>query len=172
MINIKKNATKKIDFLLIHSKLHQERNFNCNFVAQVINAYLRCMKTGFNWDAMGITASLACAIHCAILPLMLTSLPLFGVNIIDNIGFEYFMIGLAFLIGSYSLWHGYKKHHHSFLPLSIFSAGILFLVAKQVWHGHQLWLLPFAVVLIISGHLINYRFCRVHNHAHTEDCNH
>jgi hypothetical protein len=54
------------------------------------------MNFKINWDALGITASLACAIHCAVLPLMLTSLPLFGINIIHNAIFEYSMIGLAF----------------------------------------------------------------------------
>ena len=62
-----------------------------------------------NWDAFGIAASLACAIHCALLPLVLTSLPLFGVNIIDNISFEILMIVLAFSVGAYSLYHGWKK---------------------------------------------------------------
>jgi hypothetical protein len=62
-----------------------------------------------NWDALGIGASLACAIHCAVLPLVLTSLPLFGINIIHNNFFEYFMIGLASVVGTYALWHGHKN---------------------------------------------------------------
>jgi hypothetical protein len=62
-----------------------------------------------NWDALGITASLACAIHCALLPLFLSTLPLFGINIINNVPFEIFMILLALAIGSYSLYHGWKK---------------------------------------------------------------
>ncbi|MFK9892529.1 MerC domain-containing protein, partial [Escherichia coli] len=41
-----------------------------------------------NWDALGVVTSVACAIHCAVLPLVLTSLPLFGVEIIDNLYFE------------------------------------------------------------------------------------
>lgn len=130
------------------------------------------MKTGFNWDALGIVTSVACAIHCAILPLLLSSLPLFGINIIDNEGFEYFMIGLAFAVGCYALWHGFRKHHQSVLPLLVFSAGILFLVAKQIWHHYQYWLLPFAVVLIVTAHLINYRSCRVRNNVHADDCDH
>jgi hypothetical protein len=130
------------------------------------------MNFRFNWDAMGIATSVACAIHCAVLPLVLTSLPIFGINIIENVAFEYFMIVLAFVIGLYSLWHGYKKHHHSTFPVIIFSFGILLLVAKQVWHQYQLWLLPVAVVLIVTAHLVNYRSCRVHNHAHAEDCDH
>jgi hypothetical protein len=38
-----------------------------------------------NFDALGIVASIACAIHCAILPLIISTLPLFGINIINNI---------------------------------------------------------------------------------------
>lgn len=125
-----------------------------------------------NWDALGITTSLACAIHCALLPLFLSSLPLFGINIIHNLLFEYGMISLAFLIGSYSLYHGYKKHHHSLTPLIIFSLGMAFLLAKQIWHEKELFFLIPAVLLIVSGHTINYRACRVHNHAHKEDCDH
>ena len=45
------------------------------------------MATKINWDIMGIATSVACAIHCALLPLLLTSLPLFGINIIHNIVF-------------------------------------------------------------------------------------
>lgn len=134
--------------------------------------YLRAMNMRINWDALGISASLACAIHCAVLPLILTSLPVFGINVIDNLLFEYFMIFLAFAIGAWSMWHGYRKHHHSLLPLSVFLGGVVFLLLKQIWHQHQLWFLPVAVTLIVVAHVINYRSCRVHNHAHAEDCNH
>jgi len=130
------------------------------------------MNFRFNWDAMGVATSLACAIHCAVLPLVLTSLPVFGVNIIENMNFEYFMIFLAAGIGGFSLWHGYRKHHHRFLPLIIFLVGIGFLIAKQLWHNFEYWLLPIAVVFIISAHLMNYRACRIHDHAHKEDCDH
>jgi hypothetical protein len=130
------------------------------------------MSFRINWDAIGITTSVACAIHCAVLPMILSTLPIFGINIVDNIAFEYFMIFLAFSIGCYSLWHGYRKHHHSYLPLVIFALGIILLFAKQVWHTYQLWLLPLAVLLIIAAHLLNYRSCRVHNHAHADDCDH
>jgi MerC mercury resistance protein len=125
-----------------------------------------------NWDAMGVTVSIACAIHCAILPLALSSLPLFGINIIENIWFEYGMIALAFIVGSYSLYHGFKKHHHSWTPFLLFSFGMFFLVIKQVFHEWHLWLLAPAVLLIIGSHFLNYKFCRKHNHAHKEDCDH
>ena len=130
------------------------------------------MPAKINWDALGITTSLACAIHCAVLPLMLTSLPIFGINIIDNVSFEYLMILIAFVIGSYALWHGYRKHHHNLIPLAVFSLGILFLFGKQAWHEQQLWFLLPAVFAIVTAHYINYRLCRKANHCHKNDCSH
>lgn len=129
-------------------------------------------KYKINWDAVGISASLACAIHCALLPLFLTSLPLFGINIIHNLFFEAGMVLLAFCIGLYSLSHGYRKHHHKRIPLILFSSGIVLLVLKLFFIHYETWLLIPAVTLIILGHVLNFRFCRVHNHAHADDCNH
>jgi hypothetical protein len=130
------------------------------------------MNFKLNWDALGISASLACAIHCALLPMFLTSLPLFGINIIHNYWFEASMILLAMAIGGYSLYHGFKKHHHSSLPMLLFFSGLSFLFLKMFLPQYELWLLITAVILIVSAHINNYRFCRVHNHAHAEDCDH
>jgi len=94
------------------------------------------------------------------------------VNIIENPAFEAFMVALAFVIGLYSLYHGYKKHHHSFLPITIFTVGFLFLVLKLFFVEYEGWLLIPAVIGIIVGHVINYKSCRVHNHAHADDCAH
>ena len=92
----------------------------------LFNIFAFIMKPNTNWDAIGIGASLACAVHCALLPLFLSSLPLFGINIINNNFFEAGMILLALCIGSYSLYHGYKKHHHSWIPLIVFFIGFIF----------------------------------------------
>ena len=125
-----------------------------------------------NYDALGIAASLACAIHCAVLPLVMSSLPILGINIINNSWFEIFMIILAFAIGLHSLTHGFKKHHHRLLPIIIFVIGIILLFIKQVFHQYQLWFLIPAVIAIVSAHFINYRQCRIADHCHAEDCKH
>lgn len=130
------------------------------------------MKLQVNWDALGIATSVVCAIHCAALPLVLTSLPLFGINIIHNNVFEAGMITLAFVIGSIALFHGYKRHHHRSLPLLVFSLGFIFLVLKQFATAYEIALLIPAVVFILTAHFFNYRFCRKANHCHTSDCNH
>jgi hypothetical protein len=130
------------------------------------------VKNKVNWDAVGIVTSVACAIHCAVLPLFLSSLPLLGINIIHNNFFEAGMIALAFVVGSFSLYHGYKRHHHHLLPLFIFSLGFPFLILKYFFVVYEKWLLIPAVVFIISAHFFNYIFCRKANHCHSTDCNH
>ncbi|MFT3936775.1 MAG: MerC domain-containing protein [Chitinophagaceae bacterium] len=130
------------------------------------------MNLKINWDALGITTSIACAIHCAVLPLLLSSLSIFGFDIIQNEWFEYGMIVLAFVVGVYALSHGFRKHHHRLLPLSIFTVGILFLLAKQAWHSLHIWLLVPAVVAIVTAHYLNYRLCKVYSHNHSAQCAH
>lgn len=114
------------------------------------------MKKKINWDAIGITASIACAIHCAILPILLTSLPIFGFDILDNIWFEGGMIAIAFFVGLTALRHG-KRHHHSNVPYYWFAGGFLFLILKEVFHQyHTAFLVP-AIIGILVGHFYNVK---------------
>ncbi len=135
-------------------------------------AYLCAMNVRVNWDALGITASVACAIHCAVLPLLPSGLLFFGVDIVENVVFEWFMIFLAFVVGVYALLHGYRKHHHRSSPIVLFMAGILLLVCKQLWHQYQLWVLPFAVLFIVMAHFMNFRLSRRYQHMEAANCHH
>jgi hypothetical protein len=130
------------------------------------------MFKNWNWDAIGIGASLACAIHCALLPLFFSSLPLLGINILHNFKFEFGMILLSFAIGAYSLYHGYKKHHHSFRPFILFTIGIIIMFSRMAFRTIELYLLFPAAFFIIVAHVNNHMRCRVHNHAHADDCDH
>ena len=122
------------------------------------------MNFKINWDAFGIATSVACAIHCAILPLFISSIPLFGHNIIDNNWFEYVMIALAFAVGTYSLYHGRKKHHHSWIPMVFFTIGmaafILLIplavtsvnkVRRAMRPRHWLWLHRLVYLIAVLG---------------------
>lgn len=129
------------------------------------------MNLKINWDWVGIVTSVLCAIHCALLPLLVTSLPLFGIDIIHHALFEWTMVGLAFVVGSFALFHGYVKHHGSMIPVALFTAGFIFLTAKQLFHGYEIVFLIPAVTFIISAHLLNYRLChktkcRSPHHSH------
>jgi len=133
---------------------------------------VKALPKRINLDALGISTSLLCAVHCAVLPLFFTSLPVFGFEILQNKTFEYGMIAVAGIIGISALFHGWKRHHHKKLPLGVFVAGLLFLIFKELFPSLELWLLIPAATLIISAHFFNFRFCRQANHCHTSDCNH
>jgi hypothetical protein len=132
------------------------------------------MNFRINWEALGVGASIACAIHCAVLPLFITSLPLFGINIIHNIFVEVLLLGAAFVIGFTTLWHGYKRHHHKPATLILFSLGMaLFAMNQFVTFSFSTFLLIIpAVILVIASHFLNHRFCKEAKHCHTSDCNH
>jgi len=132
------------------------------------------MSFRINWEAIGISASLICAIHCALMPLLLTSLPLFGVNLIENLWVELSLLGTAFVVGFISLWHGYRRHHHRVITFVVFSIGIALFLAHQlisIEYSGILLIFP-GVIAILSAHYLNYRLCRKANHCHTSDCNH
>jgi hypothetical protein len=107
---------------------------------------------------MGIATSVACAIHCAFLPLFITSLPLLGINIINNLLFEWMMIGMAFTVGCLALAHAYRRHHKNLKPVLLFTTGFIFLILKQVFYDHEFLFLAPALFLILYAHIINFRY--------------
>ncbi len=118
------------------------------------------MKTLINWDFFGMLTSIACAVHCAVLPLLVSSLPVFGINIVNNSPFEWLMISTAFIIGSIAVLHGYRSHHKSLIPFYLFTAGFIFLVTKQFFHDKEFIFLAPAVCFILYAHFLNYRYTR------------
>ncbi len=115
-----------------------------------------------NLDTLGIGASLICAVHCALLPVLMTVLPLLGLEILDNQKLEYGLLSFTFLVGCIALFRGYRYHHHHAKPLFLFSLGFVLLLL-----GHFLpaawWepvLITLGALLIILAHLWNLRECR------------
>jgi hypothetical protein len=130
------------------------------------------MKLQINWNALGVSATVACAIHCALLPLFISTLPLLGINILDNIYFEAGMILIALLIGGYTLLHGYRKHHHRLAPLACFAVGMSLLILNHFFPSKIIWLVILSSSLIILAYYLNWRYCRKAKHCHSSDCNH
>lgn len=119
-------------------------------------------KIKLNYDRLGIITSIACAVHCTILPVCISTLPFLGINILENKTIEWTMIVLAFVFGSLSLYHGYTHHHRKILPLLLFSAGFVFLILNQVIGERFVFIfIPAASISIISAHVINIYHCRI-----------
>jgi hypothetical protein len=84
-----------------------------------------------NWDAVGIGASVICALHCIALPLFFSSLPLLGIELLENELLEGLIILISFLVGSFSLVQGYRKHNRAKVVLWLFVIGLLFVIISS-----------------------------------------
>jgi uncharacterized membrane protein YfcA len=110
-------------------------------------------------DAIGIGASFACALHCVLLPLLMTTFTLFGVEIIENIYLELSTIVVSMSVGGWAIYKGYKKHHHRLSLVLIFGAGLFLVIV-----GNLVSSVPVEIICkligcscIILAHIGNWR---------------
>lgn len=119
------------------------------------------IKRKLNYDKLGIITSVACTIHCTILPLLINVLPILGFPFGENKLVEYGMILLSFIFGTFSLLYGYATHHHKRLPIILFALGFLCLIINQLLNERLIYILiPASAVGIITAHILNIRCCR------------
>lgn len=80
-----------------------------------------------NWaDMAGMVASIACAIHCAAMPLALAYLPTFGLSWLADEGFHQWMAVVCFAIAAFAFMPGWRKHG-SLVPAIWGTAGVMLL---------------------------------------------
>ncbi|MBW8683120.1 MerC domain-containing protein [Chitinophaga rhizophila] len=114
------------------------------------------------WDAIGIGASLACAIHCILLPVIFTTLTLFDIDILENVYLEVLTVFVSMSIGGWAIWRGYKRLHGQKSVLFYFAAGLLLMIAGNFIHGSVIEMgLKFGgAALLITAHIKNWKSCR------------
>lgn len=115
-------------------------------------------------DRVGAGASLACAVHCALLPFVLALLPLLGLEFLAGHTFERVFVLCAAALAAVALVTGYRRHGRS-VTLWLALPGVILLVAGIVVD------LDRAVVahtvlettggsLLALAHLVNLRLSR------------
>lgn len=132
----------------------------CNNIAFVYICDMDFQKTSSRLDNIGITASTLCAIHCAIVPVMFTSLPLLGLGFLANAWLEWGMIALTLVIGACSIGLSYLRIHRKPLPLFLLIAGFTIIILGHMftsgWAG--ILVVPAGGLLIAAAHFVNYKF--------------
>jgi hypothetical protein len=118
------------------------------------------LKSSFS-DFIGIGASAVCTIHCVLLPLLASSLPVAGINIVENFWIETGLIGIALIVGVFSFYKSCFKKHKNKKPLLLFAVGFAFLLTNQIKENSLLVLT--ASILIILAHAWNYKLLRRYN---------
>lgn len=115
-------------------------------------------------DRVGATASLMCALHCAIMPLVITLLPLIGLQFLAQEWVEWLLVASAAIIGVTSLCFGFKKHQ-SWQALHLLGVGLTMIVLGRVWerHSNAHWAVPVLVLggcTVAGSHVLNQYLCR------------
>ena len=120
-------------------------------------------------DRVGAFASMLCAIHCALLPLIFGVLPALGLGFLAGHVFEQVFVSFAIVLASISLLFGLRRHG-SYRAFLFLVPGILLLVVGVLsgvdhanpWHAT---VVSIGGTLIALSHLINLRLTHVHSPA-------
>ena len=115
-------------------------------------------------DKVGMFSSATCAVHCILLPFLITVLPLYGLSFIVDESFEIAMLLLSIILAILSLCLGYKIHKNKKM-FFLFSVGISFLLLGRFAHENN-WGFGSLVILFLGGlmisssHIINNKLCK------------
>lgn len=126
-------------------------------------------------DRFGAFGSLACAVHCALLPVLIAALPSLGIAAWLSDGFERGFVVFASLLGIFSLTWGYRRHR-AFRALWLLLPGLAVLWAAVLVPALHESVIPHAVAMTLGGtlvglgHLVNLRLN--HGHVHDATCVH
>ena len=124
-------------------------------------------------DRFGATGSLVCAIHCALLPLAIATLPALGIAEWLGDGFEQGFVVFATLLGLFSVVWGYRRHG-AVRALGLLLPGLAILWTAILYDPLHHALIPHALAMTCGGtlvglaHLANLRL----GHVHDASCAH
>lgn len=105
-----------------------------------------------------MSASIACAAHCSILPLAITYGLLGGSFMMGHGIFELLFIGVSVFLAVSSLYSSYRNYHKNILPIALFVLGLLSISFGLILHaGWEILLATLGGLVIATAHFLNYR---------------
>ena len=85
---------------------------------------------------VGVWASVICAIHCTILPLLMILLPTAGVYLFINETFEFVLLGISLLFNITNVCFGYRQHKSN-KAVAVLALGLFIFVVGRLMHNHS-----------------------------------
>lgn len=122
-------------------------------------------------DRVAVSLSVVCAIHCAVLPLIVAVVPSLLSSMADDATFHWLMLWFVLPTSAVATFMGCRRHGYLPVALLIALGAGMVAVAATVGHeafGHTLE----RVVTILGGfilsvgHLLNQRLCKHGCHTH------
>jgi hypothetical protein len=125
-------------------------------------------------DRFGASASFLCAVHCAVLPLIIAALPAIGLGFLADHRFERGFIAFASALALTTFWIGFRRHRR-FRAFWFLAPGIALLMAGiavdfDVSTTLHAVLVSIGGTLVAAAHLTNLRLA--HGHVHDAACEH
>ena len=121
------------------------------------------MMNKLSLEKLGVAATTACAVHCAVTP-FLTLLPLVGLSLLADERIEWTLIGASLVLGLLSLIPDYLRHHRRANQLAIFVLGFGLVLVARLWFEDELRIgTPLAILgagSILFAYWINRNLCR------------
>ena len=123
----------------------------------ICTVYSIMKTTNKNVDIMGTTTSLACAVHCAAMPLLLSSGAISSHSWIANPLFEITILVItAFLIYN-SIIKGFLNGKSNRYVFSIACIGLLLIVTHHLFSSAGTIVIIIGGILVALSHMLNLR---------------
>ncbi len=157
------------------------------FFSRFRKRFFESDKASGTLDRVGAAASFLCAIHCAVMPMVITLMPLMALSILASEAVEWILFGISAILATGSICWGYKKHRSRTI-LAILACALALLSAGRILHQYHSHLAPPAAqaktitapqaqeeshgldlytIFLVSGgmivaasHVANYRLCK------------
>jgi len=94
----------------------------------MLNLILKPAKTSAQSDWIGVLASILCAIHCAVMPFVISYLPALGLSFLADELFHKVMVFVCFSIAIYAFVPQLMKHRN-WRPMAFGLFGLIFISA-------------------------------------------
>jgi hypothetical protein len=109
-------------------------------------------------DAIGMMASILCAIHCAALPLLLSLSTLASLHFLANPWIEYSVIILSLFLAVVSFLPAYRRHHGQYAPIGLLGIGFVLIgIGQTGWESiNEIVLTVSGASVIAIAHAINW----------------
>ena len=117
-------------------------------------------KNDIRLDQMSAGLSIACAVHCASMPLVATFLPMFGLGFLAHSEFEWLILTFSLGLALYILGRDFKMIHKNFQPMLIAGLGFGVIFMGHLWHEVEVFFALIGAVVIVAAYWHNWKLAR------------
>ena len=124
-------------------------------------------------DKAGAAVSMACAIHCAAMPLVVSLLPMIGLTFLADSWVDVGILLVSGTMATIAGVHGYEKHKCIWVPL-FFWAAITIIMVGIILHfktgSEAIAMMPAGGIILCITHIVNIRMSKKHMEHHSHHC--